>query len=162
MVDEAQELALIRSVLIETFPVESHRVGKTNLDDIVRRRGQVRIAPMMDASLLDWTVALSLLASSATILSHFLTVTRNSLDSRHGGGTEWNIYFQQTGGIHQEIRIDRIEGGSHVSVGNEIEFTLPAEVANQVAPATLYRLILSLVSHLAANRDQGSHFREPN
>lgn len=159
--DEAQELSLIRAVLVDTFPEESQRVGKTNLNDIVRRRGQVRIAPMNGASKLDWTVALSLLASSATILSHCLTVTRNSLDVRHGGGTEWNLNFQQSVEIQQDVRIDRVEGGSHVRVGNEIEFMVPAELAAQVDPATLDRLIGALTSHLAANR-QGSPSREPN
>ncbi|WP_420126829.1 hypothetical protein [Longimicrobium sp.] len=161
MMDEAQELALIRSILVDTFPEASQRVGKTNLNDIVRRRGQVRIAPMIGASNLDWTVALSLLASSATILSHCLIVTRNNLDPREDGRTEWNIHFHQTSEIHQEIRIDRVEGGSRVSVGNEIEFVVPAELADQVDPATLDRLIAALVSHLAANR-QGSPSRETN
>jgi hypothetical protein len=159
MLDEAQELALIRSVLVDTFPEESRRVGKTNLNDIVRRRGQVRIVPMSGASRLEWTESLILLANSAALLSHALTYTRNSFDSRHGGKTE--IHFHQENHVIQKVRIGRVDGESSVSVGTPIEFTIPPEVAGKLDATRLEALVTALVSHLDAEHGRGSSAAAP-
>jgi hypothetical protein len=153
MLDETQELQLIRSVLVEAFPQESRRVGKTNLNDIVRRRGQVRVVPL-DASRLEWVDSLLLLAHSAALLSHWLIAARNNIDSKERGKTEWHIHFEQTN------RVDSVQA-SEVKLSNALDLPIPLELAGKLDSAALDRLTSLFVAHLDAVREQGSDSREP-
>lgn len=147
--DEAQELALIRSVLVETFPEESGLVGKTNLNDIVQRRGQVRIVPIPGARL-DWTEALVLLAQGALVVSQWLTVR---------GKAEWHIHVGRVESVRQDVRIGSVQEG-HVNVTGT-DFQVPPELADKLDPATIDRLISSFLAHLEAMDAQGSNSGEP-
>lgn len=146
MLDETQELALIRSVLVDAFPDESRRVGKTNLNDIVQRRGEVIIVPMTGASNLEWTDALTLLASAAVLVSQWLT---------DRGKVDRSIHFRQEVQVTQNVRIGRIDGESRVSVSNPIDFTIPPEIADRLDSATVDRLLSSFTAHLDALNAQG-------
>jgi hypothetical protein len=141
MLTEDQELALIRSVLVETFPGETRRVGKTNLNDIVRRRGQVRIIPMSGASRLEWTEALSLLASAAVLIHQWV------ID--HGRATGWTVHFHQTQNIEQNVRVDRIEGESYLHVSG-LDVEVPPQIAGKLDRVTLEKLVSSFLTHLEA------------
>lgn len=143
MLDETQDLALIRSILVETFPEASRRVGKTNLNDIVKRRGQIQVVHMSGASRIEWTDALSLLATSAVLVSQWLT---------DRGRAEWSLHFNQTNHVSQEVQIGQVDQGSQVHVSNEFQFSIPPEIAGNLEPAALDRLIASFVAHLAAER----------
>lgn len=148
--NEAEETALIRSVLVETFPEASRSVGKTNLNDIVRRRGQVRIVPIPGPRL-DWTEALILLANGAVLLSQWLTVQ---------GKAEWHIHFSRTENVEQNVQIGTVQGKGHVSITG-IDFQVPPEVADNLDPATVNQLISSLLAHLAAMETQRRNSGEP-
>jgi hypothetical protein len=150
MLDEAQERALIRSVLVETFPHESRRVGKTNLNDIVERRGQVRIVPIPGARL-DWTEALILLANGAVLLSQWLTIR---------GKAEWHIHVARVELVKQDVQIGAVHPGGQVNVTG-IDFQVPPDIADRLDPATVDRLISSFLAHLDAMDAQGSNSGEP-
>lgn len=157
MLDETQELQLIKSVLVETFPEESQRVGRTNLNDVVRRRGQVRVVPLTGASKLEWMDSLILLANSATLLSQWLIAVRNNTGSKDHGKPEWHLHFNETS---QNIRIGRVEA-RQVSMSNGSSFSIPPEIADKLDSAALGRLISSFIAHLDAMPEQGSDSREP-
>jgi hypothetical protein len=152
MMDETQELALIRAVLVEAFPGESRRVGKSNLNDIVQRRGQVQVAPLSGASRLDWTEALILLSNSAVLLSQWLA---------DHGKAGWSIHLHQVNHVSQAVQVGRIDHGSQVSVGNDFTFSVPPEIAARLDPATLDRLATSFAAHLRSVDVAGSDAREP-
>jgi hypothetical protein len=118
-----------------------------SLNDLVKRRGQVRIAPMTGASRLEWTEALSLLATSAVLVSQWLT---------DRGRAEWNIHFRQETHVTQSTRIGRVDGESRVSVSTPVEFTVPTEIADRLDPATIDRLLASLTAHMEAAHKQRS------
>ncbi|HEX6908995.1 MAG TPA: hypothetical protein VF142_01290 [Longimicrobium sp.] len=143
--DEAQELALIRSVLVETFPEQIRLVGKTNLNDIVQRRGQVRIVPI-PGSRLDWTEALVLLAHGALAVSQWLAVRAKADVHVHVGRVEH---------VKQDVHVGSVQEGSQVSVTG-IEFQVPPELADRLDPATIDRLVSSFLAHLEAMDGQGS------
>jgi hypothetical protein len=151
MLTEDQELTLIRSVLVETFPGETRRVGKTNLNDIVRRRGQVRIVPMSGASRLDWTETLILLTNSAILLSQWL--------ADRGTATVRTVHFHQTNAVDQHIQVGTVDAGQFNVSGLDLQ--VPPEVAGKLAPDALDRLISSFLAHMDAlnaqphgNRDE--------
>jgi hypothetical protein len=153
MLEETQELQLIRSVLVDAFPEESRRVGKTNLNDIVRRRGQVRVVPL-EASRLEWVDSLLLLAHSAALLSHWLIAAGNNIDSKERGKTEWHIHFEQTN------RVDSVQA-SEVKLSNALDLPIPPETAEKLDSAALDRLISSFVAHLDAARGKDGVSGEP-
>ncbi|MBB4636599.1 hypothetical protein [Longimicrobium terrae] len=150
MLDEAQELALIRSVLLETFPEQSRRVGKTNLNDIVERRGQVRIVPI-SGDRLDWTEALILLANGAVLLSQWAALR---------GRADWHIHIARVEHVRQSVQIGTVNGGGEVNVTG-IDFQVPPDIAGKLDPATINRLISSFLAHMdatdAQESDSGSH-----
>lgn len=139
MLDEAEELALIRSVLVETFPEESRRVGRTNLTDIVERRGQVRVVPI-PGDRLDWTEALILLANGAVLLSQWVALR---------GRAEWHIHIARVEHVRQSVQIGTVHGGGEVNVTG-IDFQVPPDIAGKLDPATLDRLISSFLAHMDA------------
>lgn len=149
MLDEAQELALIRSVLVEIFPEESRRVGRTNLNDIVERRGRVRIVPI-PGDRLDWTEALILLANGAILINQWLGVR---------GKAEWHIHVARMEHVRQDVQIGSIQGGGEVNVTG-IDFQVPPEIASKLGPEALDRLVSSFVAHMdamdASQHDSGS------
>jgi len=157
MLDEAQELTLIRSVLVETFPAECRRVGNANLTDIVKLRGRVTVVPIKDGARLDWTAALLVLASSATFVSQCLNITRHIFDANNGrmDGALIRIeqknvmsHVHQSGGNGEEGRI---------VVVNEIEVPLSPEVLDRLGPAVIDKLIAALTAYLAARHREGSN-----
>jgi hypothetical protein len=157
MLDEARELTLIRSVLVETFPEECRRVGNANLNDIVKRRGQVRIVPITGASRLDWVAALTLLANSAIILSCGLSITKNALNSNNDSKAGPLIQIDQTNHVQQVSQISRNEDGGQIILFNEIKLSLPPELLDRLEPAVIDKLIAALVAHLLAQHDRGSN-----
>ncbi|MFL5386142.1 MAG: hypothetical protein ACJ8GN_26805 [Longimicrobiaceae bacterium] len=159
MLDEAQELELIRSVLVETFPDQCRRVGRANLNDIVRRRGEVRIVPI-DASRVDWVVPLTLLASAATILGNCLTIARTIRDSKYNGKAGLIIQVYQSTHLDGVLVSPGHDGGKIIVV-NDCNWPLPPELADRLQPADLERLISSLGSRLAAEYDKGPNAYEP-
>ena len=147
MLDEAQELALIRSVLVDTFPEESRRVGKTNLNDIVRRRGQVRIVPMSGASRLEWAESLILLAQAAVLVNQWMI--------QRAKAKGWIIHFHPTiNHVHQTVEVGNVVD-SQVNVTG-MDLKLPPEIADKLDAATRDRLISSFLAHLDAMNAQGS------
>ncbi|HET7463305.1 MAG TPA: hypothetical protein VFJ82_18770 [Longimicrobium sp.] len=154
MLDEAQELTLIRSVLVETFPDECQRVGKANLNDIVRRRGEVTIVPIEGASPLDWTAALLVLAGSATFINQCLSITRHLRAANHGGSDGALIHIVQQNVLNDVTQSNGDKEGRIVVV-NEIEVPLPQEILDRLGPAVIDRLIAALTAHLAARDGKG-------
>ncbi len=154
MLDEARELELIRSVLVEVFPDECRRVGRANLNDVVRRRGQVRIVPITGASRLDWMVPLTLLASAATILGNCLTIAMAVRDSKGNGRTGITIQVTQLNQVNGVELVSPGQQGGRVIVVNDVVLPLSPEVADRLEPAELERLLSSLSSRLAAEHDE--------
>lgn len=155
MVDETQELNLIRSVLVEVFPDECRRVGKANLNDIVKRRGQVTIVPI-GVSRLDWTAALLALAGSATLVSQCLNIAKHILDAHDGRADRALIHIEQKN-VLDDVRQCNGDGEGRIVVVNNIAVPLSPEVLDRLGPAVIDKLIAALVAYLAAQHDEGSN-----
>lgn len=147
MLTETQELELIRSVLVEILPEDSQRVGRSNLNDIVRRRGDVRIVPMPGVSKLDWTVSLTILASATTLLSQCLIITRSVLEAR-SNGTGALVRFEQHNHLSDVTVLGPESEGSRIVLKNEIVLQLSPEILERLEPALADRLIAAIASHV--------------
>jgi hypothetical protein len=125
-VDEAIQAEVIRSVLMDMFPDECRRVGKANLNDIVRLRGRVRFEALDGASRLDLAVPLALLATAAAILGHAATIASTWRESHRRDASKLCV---------------------------EINLSLPAELAGKLEPPVLENLLTGFVERLLAEKD---------
>ena len=118
---------ILRRALLGAFPDDCARVGKTNLADIVRFRGDVQLVELGAPSPLDWSVSLSLLAAAAAIGNHVLSI--------------WKTTRSAPKKDQKEVAL-------------EVKLSLPPELAEKLKPADLERILDSL-SKCAAPQDSG-------
>lgn len=152
MTNEDRELDLIRSVLVEALSDECRRVGRANLNDIVRRRGDVRIAPVPGARM-DYTLPLLALVSATTVLSHCLIIAQAILASDRDSRPPLIIdQSNRLSGVSQEGEGGQIRVSNQTILIGEIKLHLSPEVLERVDPAVADRLIALLVSRLHDER----------
>jgi hypothetical protein len=121
---------LVRSALQEAFPSDCARVGKANLTDIVQRKGNVRLAELGAPSRLDWSLSLSLLAASAAIGNHALSILKS---------------------VRNTPTKDQKE------VALEIKLSLPRDLAEKLSASDLERLLASLIKCAAPPDSDREH-----
>ena len=125
--DEKKQSGVIRSVLLDIFPDECRRVGKTNLNDIVKLRGRIQFNPMDGASRLDFAVPLALLVTATAILGHASTIAntwRNSRDTN--------------------------------KLVKDISISLPEGMVGKLEPQILENMLTLFVERLLAGKNDGS------